>query len=241
MQKEFKEWLIKRGYKETGAANSYSTAISQISRHYTEQTGQHIDIYSVEDQSKISELAHDYSQSGKFSAFGYEQHGRFRAAIARYSEFFVQKNGAERDCAVEKNQSEEILENELQQARFAYEKDLQTALCAQISELFPGYKIFGNANKGIEYAIDKRRIDVLLENIVTGDLCVVELKSGIADYKVYGQISMYIGLLQKEFPDKKITGIVVAGMIDESFRQACLLPEKIQVKLYRMMIELEDA
>lgn len=238
METMFKNWLLKRGNK--GAANSYPKAIHLISEHYSKKTGAPTDIYKITDQSKISELAHEYSQSGKFSEFGYEQHGRFRAAMGRYSDFFVQSRGEDR--------SEEYVEppgNEKEIAEstnsFAYEKDLQTALCSQITELFPNYKIYGGLSIGIEYSIGGRRIDVLLEHENEERLLVVELKSGEADFKVLGQISMYIGLLQRQFPEKNISGVIVAGSIDESLVQACETSERISLKTYRMSIELEDA
>lgn len=245
MEQQFRNWLIRRGYSETGAATSYSRAIPLISDHYSEQTGSHVDIYSITDQNKISEIAHDYSQAGRFSEFGYEQHGRFRAAVARYSEFFVHRNEADTNIPNQEIVHEEVNhtepETESIQTNFAYERDLQTTLCAQISELFPDYKIFGDLNQGVEYSIENRRIDVLLEHIESGDLLAVELKSDVANYKVFGQISMYIGLLQRQFTDKAISGVIVAGAIDESLRQACETTDKVSLKIYRMSIELENA
>ncbi|EMY6610399.1 DUF91 domain-containing protein [Vibrio parahaemolyticus] len=243
MEQQFKDWLIKRGYSETGAANSYSRAIPQISNHYFQNTGEVIDIFAITDQAKISQIAHDYSQSGRFSAFGYEQHGRYRAAISRYSEFFVHKHQIE--LLAKTSEPEEVtfseLEEEVIQTNFAYERDLQTTLCAQISELFACYKIYGESNLGVEYSIGGRRIDVLLEKVETGDLLAVELKSGLADYKVFGQISMYLGLLERQFPERKISGVIVAGSIDDSLKQACSITDKVTLKIYRMSIELEDS
>ena len=243
MEQQFKNWLINRGYSETGAANSYSRAIHQISEHYSRSTGEEIDIYSVSDQNIISQIAHDYSQAGRYSDFGYEQHGRYRAAISRYSEFFVHRNDALPPENIDQNLERETIEEDHAplQTNFAYERDLQTTLCAQISELFPGYRIFGETNLGIEYSIGGRRIDVLLEDIESGDLLAVELKSGIADYRVFGQISMYLGLLQNQFPEKSISGVIVAGTIDESLRQACETTDKVTLRIYRMSIELENA
>jgi len=243
MEQQFKNWLIKRGYSETGAANSYSRAIPQISDHYSQNTGERIDIFAITDQAKISQIAHDYSQSGRFSSFGYEQHGRYRAAISRYAEFFVHKHqigdsGTEPELTEEADQQ---VEPETAQTNFAYERDLQTTLCAQISELFPGYKIFGESNLGVEYSIDGRRIDVLLEKDKTDELLAVELKSGSADFKVFGQISMYLGLLESQFPEKSISGVIIAGSIDDSLRQACSITDKVSLKIYRMSIELENA
>ena len=238
METMFKNWLLKRGNK--GAANSYPKAIHLISKHYSEKTGTPTDIYKITDQRKISELAHDYSQSGKFSGFGYEQHGRFRAAMGRYSDFFVQSRGEEQSEEYDEPSDHEKDIDESTN-NFAYEKDLQTALCSQITELFPGYKIYGGLSIGVEYSIGGRRIDVLLEHESEESLLVVELKSGGADFKVFGQISMYIGLLQRQFPEKNISGVIVAGSIDESLVQACETSERISLKTYRMSIELEDA
>ena len=236
MELAFKDWLIKRG--NSSAANNYPRAIHIISEHYSEEIKEPIDIYKIKDQNKISELAHDYSQSGKFSKFGYEQHGRFRAAIGRYSEFFVQKNNSDE---IESSDVDSETYEENDQTTFAYERDLQTTLCSQISELFPGYKIYGDSGIGREYSVGGRRVDVLLEKMENGSLLAVELKSGIADYKVFGQISMYIGLLQRQFPEKQISDVIVVGAIDESLKQACEITDKVALKTYRMSIELERA
>lgn len=238
MEAMFKNWLLKRGNK--GAANSYPKAISQISDHYSAQTGEQIDIYKIKDQNKISELARDYSQTGKFSEFGYEQHGRFRASIGRYSDFFVESRGEEYE--IEENYLQDDVSNIPDSStNFAYEKDLQTALCSHISELFPDNRIFGGLGIGVEYSIGGKRIDVLLEHEQNENLLVVELKSGEVDFKVFGQISMYIGLLNRQFPERNIAGVIIAGSIDESLVHACEITDKVSLKTYRMSIELEDA
>ena len=51
---------------------------------------------------------------------------------------------------------------------------------------------------------------------------------------------MYLGLLQRQFPDKDISGVIVAGSIDESLVQACETSRKITLKTYLMRIELEN-
>jgi len=106
--------------------------------------------------------------------------------------------------------------------------------------MFPDFHIFGGLGIGVEYSIGGRRIDVLLEHEESESLLVVELKSGEADFRVYGQISMYIGLLQRQYSDRNISGVIVAGSIDESLVQACETTDKVALKTYRMSIELED-
>lgn len=242
MEQKFRDWLIRRG--NGGAALSYPKAIHIISKHYSAETGVPIDIYSITDQHRISEIAHDYSQSGKFSKFGYDQHGRFRAAIGRYAEFFSEPHhdavtppGPDTDTSTVGKPLPEPLEP----TNFAYEKDLQRTLCAQVAELFPEHRIFGGTSVGVEYSIGGRRIDVLLEHDATSALLVVELKSGTADFRTFGQVSMYMGLLQAQFPDRAISGIIVASSIDDSLRQAASTSNRVILKVYRMSLELDDA
>jgi len=123
---------------------------------------------------------------------------------------------------------------------FTYERDLQIALVRQAEKLFPKYKIFGEDLEGVEYQIEGKRIDLLLENITENNLLAIELKSGIADFKVFGQISMYLGLLKKEFPQKNIGGIIIAGKIDESLKYAVSTNENIKIMEYKMELTINE-
>ena len=69
---------------------------------------------------------------------------------------------------------------------------------------------------------------------------VIELKAGIADFKVFGQISMYLGLLKKEFPQKIIKGIIIAGKIDESLKYATTTNENVRIMEYKMELIINE-
>ena len=198
MEDKFYNYLISIGRKPN-TAYSYKNAINQISKHYSEREQQQINVYVVIDPTKISEIAKSYRQDGIYSKAGNTGNGTWRNAIARYSEFFENQSvpivGVEHS---DNPNSSEELDGQEQQVNCA-ERVLQRALCSQVAELFPGYKIYGENKQGIEYGIGNRRIDILLEHLETSDLLVVELKSGEADYRVFGQISMYMGLLQDKF------------------------------------------
>ena len=237
MQDKFKQWLIQTG-RQPNTANTYSNAVNKIYEHYSENETP-VNIYTLTNQSLISQIAHDYSQTGKYSEFGYKSNSLYRAAITRYSEFFVTQH----EFIINEGQQNEVFiqEESEEKINFAYERDLQTTLCSQVSELFPNYKIVGENNLGIEYTIKGRRIDVLLEHMENNSLLAVELKSGVADFKVFGQISMYIGLLKEKFPNIDISGVIIAGSIHESLQQACLITDIIELRVYRMSLELEKA
>lgn len=240
MEEKFKNYLSKIGLK--GAPNSYPQAINLISEHYTNHTGKYTDIYSIKDINALEKIVQDYEQKGKFSDFGYEHHGRYRAAIKKYL-FFYKNQNIDNKLVLNINEESDIENESIEQlieSSFTYERDLQKSLCMDIENLFPYYKIFGTNDEGIEFSIKGKRIDVLLSHKETDDLLAIELKSGVADFKVFGQISMYLGLLKNKFPDKKVEGIIIAGTIDESLFYACSTSNLISLKTYKMKLQLND-
>ena len=122
---------------------------------------------------------------------------------------------------------------------FTYERDLKNALVYQAEKLFPGYKIYGD-NEGIEYCIGGRRIDLLLQQEEGEELIAIELKAGLADFKVFGQIAMYRGLLMERFPNRQIHGIIIAGEIDTSLVVAAKTGSGVRLMSYRMELRLSE-
>ena len=227
MEKEkFKIWLIRNGYSDN-TTTSYSYAIDRISKHLSEKRNEKIDVYAINDLPTIKKLVESYSVVGNYSEVGNEGRGTVRNAIKK---FYSYKENAD-DLSYELDDGE--IENEeltdISITNFSYERDLKNSMVSQIAELFPEYKIFGNHNEGVEYLVEGKRIDLLLEKS-DGELLAVELKSGVANFKVFGQLSMYLGLLMDRFPNKQIKGCIVAGEIDltpsrikEVFTASCII------------------
>jgi predicted RNase H-like nuclease (RuvC/YqgF family) len=96
MKEEFRNWLITppipiKSVQES-TAKSYSDAINKISNHYSENTGEAIDIYSLEDIPVVNEIALKYrDKQGCYRDYGKENNGLCAAAIARYLEFLSNK------------------------------------------------------------------------------------------------------------------------------------------------------
>ncbi|HQD50167.1 MAG TPA: hypothetical protein PLL17_03395 [Defluviitaleaceae bacterium] len=122
----------------------------------------------------------------------------------------------------------------------SYEKDIQMSLIYKIDELFPGYRIFGKNKEGINYEINGRTIYLLLENPMENSLLVVEINAGRADYKTFGKVAMYIGMLSKEFPTKFVKGLIISGEIDDSLVNATRITDRIKVKTYQMKLSLRN-
>ncbi len=54
---------------------------------------------------------------------------------------------------------------------------------------------------------------------------------------------MYLGFewAKEKFPNKEAQGIIIAGSIQNSLKQAVMITDKIKLKTYKMNIELEEA
>lgn len=121
---------------------------------------------------------------------------------------------------------------------FTYERDLKYALVYQAEKLFPKYKIYGD-NEGVEFNIGGKRIDLLLQQKEGSGLLAIELKAGVADFKVFGQISMYRGLLAERFPDREIYCAIIAGEIDDTLALAAR-GSGVRLLSYRMELRVTE-
>jgi hypothetical protein len=92
MKKEFETWMTKRDNKSSSAASAYKSGINTISRHYSKETNQNIDLYTINDINFINELVGKYGIDGIYQKVGEKGHGTVRCAIAAYARFLEQKD-----------------------------------------------------------------------------------------------------------------------------------------------------
>jgi hypothetical protein len=92
MKKDFEIWMTKRDNKSSNTASSYKAGINTISRHYSKETNQNIDLYTINDINFINELVIKYGIGGIYQKVGDKGRGSVRNAIAAYARFIEQKN-----------------------------------------------------------------------------------------------------------------------------------------------------
>lgn len=193
--------------------------------------------YSTEDERNQIATNHKIPINGNLRTGS----ATLKQAVKLYLTFknsnFTPSENSNRSFDIKQSLEEEIDNIEVWN-NLSYEKDLKNSMITQITELFPEHKIFGENNEGVEYLIDGKRIDLLLEKN-NGSLLAIELKSGTANYKVFAQISLYLGLLMERFPEKEIKGCIVAGEIDNTLKIATKTNQTIKLKTYKMKLELQ--
>ncbi|CAN5333547.1 hypothetical protein BH23BAC2_BH23BAC2_24570 [soil metagenome] len=194
--------------------------------------------YSTEDERNQIPTNHKIPINGNLRTGS----ATLKQAVKLYMTFknsnFTPSENSDKSFDIKQSLEEEIDNIEVWN-NFSYERDLKNSMTTQITELFPEHKIFGENNEGVEYLIEGKRIDILLEKN-DGSLLAVELKSGTANYKVFAQISLYLGLLMERFPEKEIKGCIVAGEIDNTLKIATKTNNLIHLKTYKMKLELQN-
>jgi RecB family endonuclease NucS len=193
----------------------------------------------------LTQILNDYGENSfKKALCAVKQHIEYIKSINKSSNIeqlykeLIKKHNIEIDISDENNVEEPKDSNVESVITFKYERDLQKALVRQAEKLFLGYKIFGENLEGMEYQIEGKRIDLLLDNPSKNELLAIELKLGTAGFKAFGQISMYLGLLKKVFPQKNIKGIIIAEKIDESLKYAIATNENVKIMEYKIEIAL---
>ncbi|SRR6266404_7632506 len=223
MKQQFKLYLS--GRYTPAAVNSYMSGLNRLSRDY----GQ--DLLGISDVVAISEIRKLYDIGGAKRSIGDYGHGTARNAIIQYYNFIVELGGETPPAPPD---TPRVYDAESTNTRFTYERDLHNTLERQVAELFPEYQLVGS-----EYSIGNARLDLLLEK--NNQLLVVELKAGVATHEVFGQISMYIGLVKAKFPEHEMHGLIIATEISEGLKMACTTSEIIKCKTYKMCLTLENA
>lgn len=218
---KFKIYLTER--LSQNSVTSYIAGLRYLSKDYGS------DILQISDITQANKLKERYGLQGDKRSVGEYGNGTARNAMNKYANFL--EDSVSLVCQPTQSISNPIPESN---RKFTYEHDLHITLETQISELFPGYSLVGS-----EYSIEGVRIDLLLER--DNELLVIELKAGIAKYEVFGQISMYLGLIQDKFPDYKVYGLIIANEIHKGLTAACKTNASISCKKYTMKLALDNA
>ncbi|MDX8387466.1 MAG: endonuclease NucS [Ghiorsea sp.] len=221
----FKEYLSER--LSENSVNSYLSGIKHITKDYGS------DILHITDVNEASKLKDVYGLTGSKRSVGEYGKGTARNAMNKYANFLEDQRNLSIADDLSIGQAGEDKSIESSQG-FTYERDLHSTLEGQISELFPEHSLVGS-----EYSIEGVRLDLLLEK--ENELLVVELKAGLAKFAVFGQIAMYMGLIQEKFPEHSVSGVIIASDIHKGLEAACRTNPSISCQKYTMKLSLKKA
>jgi hypothetical protein len=149
---------------------------------------------------------------------------------ARYEEF-VSGRHSESDA-------DDIQEPE-QALEFALEAHLRDFLARNLERIEPGLRLHSTAeSQGVEFPIEGGRIDLLAIDR-NGKFVVIELKLSQGRSKTLGQISHYMGWVDRQLGNGRCRGFIIANEISEDLRIAVTRVPGVSLARYRMSFAIE--
>jgi len=149
----------------------------------------------------------------------------------RYQEFLSGDIGDE---------GSEDTQEDLSEQAFAAEADLRDFLAENLSIIEPNLKLNTDAKgrEGIEYPVDKGRIDLLAVDL-SGHLVVIELKLSKGRNKALGQLIYYMSWIDEKLSQKPCRGMIIAREISPELQMAAKRVEGIQLYKYHLQVTVE--
>lgn len=127
---------------------------------------------------------------------------------------------------------------------FPFETHLRDFIAKNISQINIGGKplrlyVDDNGVEGIEYRTSVGRIDILAMD-ENEDFVVLELKLSRGIDTTVGQLLRYMGWLRSEYPDKKVSGVIVAENFDEKIKYAVKVVPNVTLFRYQINFSLSQ-
>ena len=141
----------------------------------------------------------------------------------------------------DRGNAEELEEEMEQDQEFAAEADLRDFLAKNLHLIEPGLKLYqGHRGGGVEFAVDKGRIDILAVD-GSGRYVVFEIKVSRGRDRTLGQILYYMAWVNQHLGSGPCRGVIVAKEVGDDLALAAKCVEGVSLFRYRMSFAVENA
>ena len=127
------------------------------------------------------------------------------------------------------------------ETRLSLERDLEEYIVRNLKQIEEGLRLFKKEMlTGRQFDTDVGRIDILATDR-NNNYVVIELKAGLANYSVIGQILAYIRTIRQNIANgKDVRGFIIADDFDKKLMSAISEIPHVSLKRYRVNFTFED-
>ena len=127
------------------------------------------------------------------------------------------------------------------EAVISLERDLEEYIIRNLNQIESGLELYTNEGiTGRQFNTEVGRIDILALDR-NSNFVVIELKAGVANYSVVGQILGYISWVRQNLAEgKEVRGIIIADDFDKKLKYASSEIANILLKRYEVNFTFKD-
>lgn len=127
------------------------------------------------------------------------------------------------------------------EAVISLEKDLEEYIIRNLNQIESGLKLYSKGGvTGRQFNTEVGRIDILAID-KNSNFVVIELKAGIGNYSVIGQILGYMSWVRQNIANgKEVRGIIIADDFDKKLKYASSETANISLKRYEVNFTFKD-
>ena len=227
---------IKKVMLEAGSVLSAREVINRIYREYPDKPWKentiHAHLYGCSVNNPSA-----YTQHSSFPKFLFDHRKR------NYELYSQEKHGKWSEGYKLDEQPVEAIESEeiSTDAVISLERDLEEYIIRNLNQIESGLELYSNEGiTGRQFNTEVGRIDILALDR-NSNFVVIELKAGVANYSVVGQILGYIGWVRQNLAKgKEVRGIIIADDFDKKLRYASPEIANISLKRYEVNFAFKD-
>lgn len=158
---KFENWIVREENKAAGTAYSYTRAVVEISKHYSEHTGSNINLFDINDVPELDRIIGLYDVGGKYEHVGMKGNRTYVNGLKTLDRFL--RNSPKRRSQNDFSPRKKRIAN-MELDRTGFNQSFEQSIINEADLMMECYKSFYCLERSIRQMIKTEMIEAYGEN-----------------------------------------------------------------------------